>query len=202
MENNKVILEGLVDAPFEFSHETGGGVFFNTIVLVRRLSGYQDRIPVIVSEDLVDTTKNCVGKPVKIVGEFRSHSLMQEGRNKVKLFVFARKWQLQGAEQKGDHVNEIRMRGYLCKEPVYRRTPLGRGITDFILAVNHPNGKSSYIPCICWGWKAQYVAGLQVGSCLSVSGRIQSRIYEKCIHGTVEGRVAYEVSVSEVLYYK
>lgn len=201
MDNNRVILKGISDASFGFSHETGGRTFYKTTVLVRRLSGYQDRIPVIVPGDVADITKDWAGKNILIIGEFRSYSLVQDGGNKVDLFVFARKWRSQEPGQGEGHVNEIRMNGYLCKEPIYRRTPLGREITEFILAVNYPYGKSSYIPCICWGWGAQYAAGLKIGSQLSVSGRIQSRIYTKKVSDGIEERVAYEVSVSEMGYF-
>ena len=73
---------------------------------------------------------------------------------------------------------------------------MGREVTDILLAVNRPYGKSDYIPCICWGKGAVLASRLDVGSAVDVVGRIQSRGYRKKLSETEdEMRVAYEVSV-------
>ena len=100
-------------------------------------------------------------------------------------------------EEANEHENEISFRGFICKNPSYRKTPLGREITDVLIAVNRPYGKSAYIPCICWSRNAIYVKDLAVGTELVIKGRIQSRSYiKKHEDGTTEEKTAYEVSVS------
>ena len=95
--------------------------------------------------------------------------------------------------------NKIFLDGYICKQPIYRETPLGREIADVLLAVNRPYGKSDYIPCIAWGRNAIYASGLEVGTRLQIEGRIQSREYQKRISETEsETRTAYEVSISRL----
>ena len=91
--------------------------------------------------------------------------------------------------------------GFICKPPVYRKTPLGREIADLLIAVNRPYGKSDYIPCICWGRNARFASGFEVGGRTQVWGRIQSREYMKKLDEIEsEKRVAYEVSVSKLEY--
>ena len=95
--------------------------------------------------------------------------------------------------------NQIFLDGYICKKPIYRKTPLGREIADLLLAVNRPYGKSDYIPCICWGRNARFASGFEVGEHVQVLGRIQSREYVKKISETeTEKRTAFEVSVSKL----
>lgn len=94
--------------------------------------------------------------------------------------------------------NCITINGYVCKEPNYRKTPLGREITDMLIAVNRDYGKSDYIPCIAWGRNARFAGGFKIGTRVKLIGRIQSREYDKKISDTeFEKKVAYEVSVSK-----
>ena len=168
-------------------------------ILVKRLSDSEDRIPVMVSERLIDITQDYVGEYIEIHGQFRSYNRHEEKRNRLVLSVFAREVKFVGEEEETVPVNQIFLDGYICKEPVYRKTPLGREIADLLLAVNRPYGKSDYIPCICWGRNARYAEHFKVGERCAIWGRIQSREYMKKLdEENVEKRVAFEVSVSKL----
>ena len=130
---------------------------------------------------------------------FRSYNRHEEQKNRLVLSVFVREISFMEEEPDGTKTNSIWLDGYICKEPIYRKTPLGREIADLLLAVNRPYGKSDYIPCICWGRNARYASGFEVGEHVQLLGRIQSREYVKRISDTeTEKRVAYEVSVSKL----
>jgi single-stranded DNA-binding protein len=103
---------------------------------------------------------------------------------------------LEEADEKME--NQIFLNGFICKVPIYRKTPFGREISDILVAVNRAYNKSDYIPCIAWGRNARYMANLEVGANIRVWGRVQSRIYQKRVGEEVEERVAYEVSVSKI----
>lgn len=166
---------------------------------IARLSDSTDIIPVMVSERLIDVTADYKGSLVIINGQFRSYNRHEEKKNKLVLSVFAREIEFVDEISENARTNQIFLDGYICKEPVYRKTPLGREIADLLLAVNRPYGKSDYIPCICWGRNARYAANFQVGERCLVWGRIQSREYMKRISDeNMEKRVAYEVSVSKL----
>lgn len=197
IENNQVTICGEIAGELVFSHEVYGEKFYLTDVLVRRLSGACDAIPITVSERLIDVTQNYIGQYVCVSGQFRSYNRHDEKKNRLVLSVFAQ--ELEFAEKLMDNVNQIFLDGYICREPIYRKTPLGREIADMIVAVNRSYGKSDYIPCIAWGRNARYASCLDVGTNIKVCGRIQSREYQKRISDTeTETRVAYEVSVSKV----
>ena len=173
IENNQVSIMGKIDTGFTFSHQVFGEGFYTMEILVRRLSDSEDRIPVMVSERLLDVTQDYTGEYIEIQGQFRSYN----------------------------RLNQIFLDGYICKPPVYRRTPLGREIADMLLAVNRPYGKSDYIPCICWGRNARYASAFTVGGHVLLWGRIQSREYMKRTgENQTERRIAYEVSVSKLEY--
>ena len=134
-------------------------------------------------------------------GQFRSYNRHEEKKNRLVLSVFAR--ELSFVEEEDDSVksNQIYLDGYICKPPVYRKTPLGREIADLLIAVNRSYGKSDYIPSICWGRNARYASGFEVGSHVQIWGRIQSREYVKKLNEfETEKRIAYEVSVSKIDY--
>ena len=196
MENNNLVkIAGKVASDFQFSHEMFGEKFFDVIVDVERYSEYVDRIVVKVSERLVDLTEDWTGEPVIIKGQFRSYNDHTDGGHKLKLFVFAKEWEF--AEKLRDE-SDIELEGYICKNRGYRKTPLGREITDLILAVNRPYGKSDYIPCIVWGRNAKFAENLLPGTKVKVNGRIQSRDYVKLIEGIEQNKTAFEVSVSKL----
>ena len=202
IENNQVSMMGKIAAGFTFSHQVFGEGFYMTELLVKRLSDSEDRIPVMVSERLVDVTQDYVGQYVEIHGQFRSYNRHEGVKNKLILSIFVREMQFIEEEEIPEEqarTNQIFLDGYVCKPPVYRKTPLGREIADILVAVNRPYGKSDYIPCIAWGRNARYASTIEVGGHLQIWGRVQSREYTKKIsEEQVEKRVAYEVSVSKI----
>lgn len=198
-ENNKVTVMGEIIGGFSFSHEIYGEGFYMVDILVPRLSESADRIPLMVSERLLDVKKDYNGMNVRVSGQFRSYNRHEERKNKLVLSVFVREWEFIDEVERSEMTNHIELDGFICKEPVYRKTPLGREIADILLAVNRPYGKSDYIPCISWGRNARYANEFEVGSRCKVIGRIQSREYMKKItEEQVEKKVAYEVSVSKL----
>ena len=201
IENNQVAVMGEIVSGFSFSHEIFGEGFYMVDISVDRLSESTDIIPVMVSERLIDVTEDYKGLKICITGQFRSYNRHEERKNRLVLSVFAREIEFVDDIGEGAKTNQIFLDGYICKAPVYRKTPLGREIADLLLAVNRPYGKSDYIPCICWGRNARYASGFEVGGHVQVYGRIQSREYVKKLSETeVEHRVAYEVSVSKIEY--
>ena len=199
IENNQVTIMGEVIGDFMFSHEIFGEGFYMVDVEVARLSESSDVIPVMVSERLLDVNADYKGRNLCVAGQFRSYNRHEEKKNKLVLSVFAREIEFMDTIEESAKTNQIYLDGYICKEPVYRKTPLGREIADLLLAVNRPYGKSDYIPCICWGRNARYVSSFTVGSRCLVWGRIQSRKYMKKISEELtEKRIAYEVSVSKL----
>ena len=147
-ENNQVTIEGEISGEFVFSHEIFGERFYMIDISTRRLSGVCDAIPVTVSERLIDVTQNYIGQYVCVRGQFRSYNQNDGSKVRLILSVFAQ--EIEFAEKLMEDVNQIYLDGYICKEPVYRKTPLGREIADLLIAVNRSYGKSDYIPCICW----------------------------------------------------
>ena len=199
IENNQVSIMGKIDTGFTFSHQVFGEGFYVMDLIVKRLSDSEDRIPVMVSERLLDVTQDYVGEYIEIHGQFRSYNRHEEKHNRLVLSVFAREVRFE--EDDSVPVNQIFLDGYICKPPVYRKTPLGREIADLLMAVNRPYGKSDYIPCICWGRNARYASAFAVGGHVLIWGRIQSREYVKKLgENQAEKRIAYEVSVSKLEY--
>ena len=199
IENNQVTIMGKVATEFSFSHEVFGEGFYMVEVEVKRLSNSEDRIPLMISERLIDVTQDYTGEYIMVHGQFRSYNRHEEQKNRLVLSVFVREISFMEEETDGTKTNSIWLDGYICKEPIYRKTPLGREIADLLLAVNRPYGKSDYIPCICWGRNARYASGFEVGEHVQLLGRIQSREYVKRISDTeTEKRIAYEVSVSKL----
>lgn len=199
IKNNVVIINGIIVSDFKYSHEVYGERFYMVDVQVNRLSDSVDIIPLMISERILDKTQNYVGSKVAVSGQFRSYNSHEGRKNKLVLSVFVREIEFIDEFDEGGRTNQIFLDGYICKDPIYRRTPLGREIVDLLLAVNRPYGKSDYIPCICWGRNARYTSTFEVGSRCAVWGRIQSREYMKKItEEEAERRVAYEVSVSKI----
>ena len=199
IENNQVSITGKIVTGFTFSHQVYGEGFYTMDLLVKRLSDSEDRIPVMVSERLVDVTQDYVGQYVEIHGQFRSYNRHEEKHNRLVLSAFARELKFLEEEDSLAPVIQIFLDGYICKPPVYRKTPLGREIADILIAVNRPYGKSDYIPCIAWGRNARYAAGFKIGEHIRIWGRVQSREYTKKLdEDTQIKRTAYEVSVSKI----
>lgn len=200
IKNNQVTLSGEIVSNFEFSHEIYGEGFYTAMLASERTSGQKDIILVMVSERLVDVKADWTGRFVKISGQLRSYNEHDGERNHLILSVFVREFEeFEEMLFSDNYSNHISLDGHICKHPTYRKTPLGREITDILLAVNRPYGKSDYIPCIAWGRNARFASGLEIGTRLQIEGRIQSREYQKRIsEDEYETRVAYEVSISKM----
>ena len=199
IENNQVVIMGEIVSRFEFSHEIFGEGFYMVDVKVPRLSDSNDIIPLMVSERLIDVEEDYCGQNIMVQGQFRSYNRHEERRNRLVLSVFAREIEFVDETPESSQTNQIFLDGFICKEPIYRKTPLGREIADLLIAVNRPYGKSDYIPCICWGRNARFASSFTVGTRCEILGRIQSREYiKKLSEEDAEKRVAYEVSVSKL----
>ena len=194
-KNNMAKLTGTVITEPQFDHETAGAEFYKLVLGTNRKSGYTDEIPVIFRKGMVDENKIYYGANISVEGSFCSINMPAGEKRKLILFLFAE--QISDAEQEDD--NYIFLHGFICRKPLYRETPSGREITDLLVAINRPSGKSDYIPCICWAGNARYAENLAVGSRIELTGRIQSREYVKKLDEEhQETRVAYEVSASKI----
>ena len=189
-QTNQALVRGTLAALPEFSHETGGRRFFRLYLETARLSGAVDRLPVIAPESVLGTLDPSGGGKVTVSGSLRSHNLRSEDRRRLLIFLYADQI---GAED-GPDLNDITLRGNLCREPVYRKTPLGREICDIMLAVPRMGRRGDYIPCILWGSTAQLGARCRTRDRLSIQGRLQSRVYTKLTEDGAQERTAYEVS--------
>ena len=199
-KNNRVYLNGEIVSEAAFSHEVYGEGFYEMSVLVKRLSGQADILPVTISERLIQDKQLGIGSEISAIGQFRSYNKLVDGKSKLLLTVFVREL-LEGEAQKNP--NSIVLSGYICKQPVYRTTPFNREIADLLVAVNRSYNKSDYIPCIAWGRNARFVKNLAVGERIALSGRIQSREYQKKFSETdVRILTAYEVSISKLAAYE
>ena len=201
LENNQVSIVGEIISDFQYSHEVYGEGFYMVEVAVSRLSNFSDYIPLMISERLIDTSQSYIGQKVYVTGQFRSYNRHEELKNRLVLSVFVREIEFIEEETEEMKSNQILLDGYIYKDPIYRKTPLGREIADLLVAVNRSYGKSDYIPCICWGRNARFAARFEVGVHVQIWGRIQSREYVKRLNeDEVEKRTAYEVSVSKIEY--
>ena len=205
LENNQLTLVGKVTSEKRFSHEIYGEKFYIFDLKVPRLSGNADNIPITISERLLLSEKLEIGRNVIIEGQFRSYNSFENERNRLILTVFAKEIKFAENQEeefvpsKENTSNEVTLDGYVCKKPIYRKTPFGREIADILLAVNRPYNKSDYIPCIAWGRNARFCENIQVGTEVKIIGRVQSRQYEKKYEdGTVENKIAYEVSIASM----
>ncbi len=203
-DNNHLKLVGKVTSEKKFSHEIYGEKFYIFDLSVPRLSGNADNIPVTISERLLTNQDITVGVKVEIEGQFRSYNSYDHEKNRLILTVFVKDIQFlenqEEVEFRKDQIsNEVVLGRFICKKPIYRKTPFGREISDILLAVNRAYNKSDYIPCIAWGRNARFCENVPVGTEVRIVGRVQSREYEKKYEdGTVEKKVAYEVSVSSL----
>ena len=195
-KNNKVFISGEILTDAEFSHEVYGEGFYEMNVLVKRLSGQGDILPVTISERLISDRDLKVGVTINAIGQFRSYNKLVDGKSKLMLTVFVRELL---DEMPIKNPNSIVLTGYICKPPIYRTTPFNREIADLLIAVNRSYNKSDYIPCIAWGRNARFAKSLAVGDKIAVSGRIQSREYQKKItDDDIKTMTAYEVSISKL----
>ena len=198
--NNRVFISGEILTDAEFSHEVYGEGFYEMNVLVKRLSGQGDILPVTVSERLIQDENLKKGVIINAIGQFRSYNKLVDGKSKLMLTVFVREIL---PDVYVRNPNNIVLCGYICKPPVYRTTPFNREIADILIAVNRSYNKSDYIPCIAWGRNARFAKNLEVGEKIAIAGRIQSREYQKRLSDDdVRIMTAYEVSISKLVAYE
>ena len=207
-EFNKVWVSGIIEEEFEYSHEYWWEKFYKTRVKVKRLSGTEDYVPIVVSNLLLTNIlkESIKGKYIEVGGQFRSHNKMgEDGRRHLELFLFVTVINVYESEDEFEEItnaNLIYLDGYICKPPVFRTTPSGKQITDLTMAVNRTYQKSDYIPCIAWGKVAQYASELEIGNRIRIYGRVQSRQYFKRFSpDSEEGEVktAYEISIMRLM---
>ncbi|OOB80030.1 MAG: single-stranded DNA-binding protein [Epulopiscium sp. Nuni2H_MBin003] len=199
LENNEVQVIGKVITETRFSHKVYGEGFYTFDIEIPRLSDSFDTVPVTVSERLLTGANDILGKIFKISGQFRSYNQYEEGKNRLILTLFVLNIEEVEEKELSKNANTLHLKGFVCKNPVYRTTPFGREITDILLAVNRSYHKSDYIPCITWGRNARYANNLKTGDAIEVWGRIQSRTYQKKLEsGEVIQKIAYEVSISKM----
>lgn len=187
---NQITLRGTLSAPPVFSHENHGKQFFRLFLEVPRLSGAVDILPVIAEQSLLEGTQVCECGMLTVTGQIRSHNVRRDGRRHLMIFVFAASLQC----EEGEPLNDVTVEGYLCREPVYRRTPLGREICDVMLAVPRAFQRADYLPCILWGRTALEASRCHTRDKIGITGRLQSRVYTKVTEDGSEERTAYEIS--------
>ncbi|MGI6174934.1 MAG: single-stranded DNA-binding protein [Christensenellales bacterium] len=191
---NVVTLSGIVASNPKFSHSLFHDKFYTFTLASKRLSNYQDLLPVTISESMCCCGLQ-EGDSVYINGQLRSYNKFLEGSSRLILTVFAREMEKMQCEPE----NNIMLTGYICKPVVFRTTPFNREIADILLAVNRQYNKSDYIPCIAWGKNARFASMLETGQRVNIQGRVQSREYEKKLdNGCVVRRTAYEVSIASL----
>ena len=190
---NKIVLAGLVTEEPTFSHEVHGEKFYRFSLSSSRMSGTNDILPCTVSEILKKDIDE--GTDIKVLGEIRTRNVHENDKNHLEITVFVKEVLLYEEDE-----NNVELDGFICKEPTYRETPLGRQVSDLIIASNRErNFKSDYIPCIAWGRNAIRTSECNVGTRVKVSGRLQSREYNKRLDDeTYEVRTAYELSASMI----
>lgn len=193
-ENNKATVSGTCVSGLQFNHKVYGEAFYIMMVEVARTSGNVDMVPLMISDRLIDVGKDYIGCMIEVSGEYRSFNRIEGEKRRLDLYLFVQKLLLD-RDCTALNKNEIFLSGYICKTVIYRQTPLGREIADIMLAVNRQYGRTDYIPCIAWGRCAQFASYLEIGTLISMRGRIQSREYTKKLNETeCEKRIAYEIS--------
>lgn len=187
---NHITLRGSLAAMPQFSHENHGKRFFKLFLDIPRLSGAVDTLPVIVEEGILNSADLTNGDMFTVTGQVRSHNIRSDGRRHLLIFVFASTLVC----EEGEPLNDVTLEGPICREPTYRRTPLGREICDVMLAVPRAFKRADYLPCILWGRTAHEISQCRTRDKLRITGRLQSRVYTKVTESGSEERTAYEVS--------
>ena len=194
---NQITLRGSLASPPEFSHKNHGRRFHRFLLEVPRLSGVADILPVVAEERILKDTDLSQGSQITVIGQIRSHNVRNDGQRHLLIFVFPSKILCED----GEPVNEVLLEGALCREPTYRRTPLGREICDIMLAVPRAFQRADYLPCILWGRTAGEAAQCHTRDRIEISGRLQSRVYTKVTPSGSEERTAYEISALTARFY-
>lgn len=197
LDENRAVMTGIILSEPEFSHKTYGESFFTAMMGVTRKSGYEDQVPLMISERLLHDTEMHSGDMVTVNGQVRTYNRQEDGHNHLLIVVFVK--EICMADEDAEMENLITLEGYTCKETLRRTSPLGRELCDIMLAVNRMYNKSDYIPCIAWGRNAVYAGVLDIGTKLAIEGRFQSRNYRKYDEeGNSAERTAYEISVIHI----
>ena len=187
---NQVRLRGTLLALPRFSHENHGRKFYRITLEVPRLSGAVDLLPVVAEDVLLNAMDLSGGHMLTVTGQMRTHNIRENGVRHLLIFVFAS----QITCEDGDPVNEVIVEGPICREPTYRRTPLGREICDVMLAVPRAFRRADYLPCILWGRTAYEISQCHTRDRIRIEGRLQSRIYTTLTEDGPQERTAYEIS--------
>lgn len=187
---NQITVRGSLQELPVFSHENHGKKFYRFTLDIPRLSGAIDSLPVVVSQQILNTIDLSGGEMLTVTGQIRSHNVRNDGTRHLLIFIFANSIFAEDA----DPINEVILTGPICKEPVFRRTPLGREICDVMLAVPRAFKRADYLPCILWGRTAQEISRCKVRDIICIQGRLQSRIYTKLTEDGPVERTAYEIS--------
>ena len=187
---NSITSRGYLQELPQFSHENHGRQVYRFTLEVPRLSGALDILPVVAPETVVQQIDPCAGSMLTVTGQIRSHNQRIDGIRRLMIFIFA----TDILAEDGEPINEVIVEGPLCKEPIFRRTPLGREICDVMLAIPRAFRRADYLPCILWGRVAQEVANCHTRDCIRIYGRLQSRIYTKLTEDGPYERTAYEIS--------
>lgn len=187
---NQAIVRGTLAGAPEYSHENHGRSFFRFFLEVPRLSGAVDILPVIASRELLEGVSPEDGGMITVTGQIRSHNLRVEGKRRLLIFIFASDILIED----GEPLNEVILEGPICREPTFRRTPLGREICDAMLAVPRGYQRADYLPCILWGRTAQLFSKCNVSDQVRIRGRLQSREYTKITEDGPLQKTAYEIS--------
>lgn len=182
--SNQAAVSGTITSALKLDHIYKDEKYYRFTLSIKRTSNTKDNIPVIVSERLIDCSKDYLGKCTQVIGELKTHNIGSH------LLVYLQVNNIYFYSY-DDNTNNIFLEGNICTEPVYRLTPLGRQITDFTLAVPRMYNKCDYIPCIAWGKTAIYLSSMSKNTHVKILGRIQSRDYNK--NGSI--LTAYELSV-------
>jgi len=187
---NQITLRGSLLALPHYSHENHGKKFYRFTLEVPRLSGTVDLLPVVAEERILNQLDLSGGEMITVYGQVRSHNVRTEGVRHLLIFVFAQSIVCED----GEPINECIMEGPLCREPTYRRTPLGREICDVMLAVPRGYKRADYLPCILWGRTAAEGSNCHTRDLIRIYGRLQSRNYTKLTEEGPQERTAYEIS--------
>ncbi len=187
---NQIILRGALQELPQFSHENHGKNFYRFHLEVPRLSGAMDILPVVAQQEVLESIDLSGGEMLTVTGQIRSHNIRTDGSRHLMIFVFATNI----IAEDGDPINDVILEGPLCREPTYRRTPLGREICDVMLAVPRAFHRADYLPCILWGRTAQEISACNTRDRIRICGRFQSRLYTKLTEEGPTERIAYEIS--------
>ena len=85
----------------------------------------------------MDVNEDYEGEYIHVMGQFRSYNRHEEKKNRLVLSVFAREVEFVEDDDENMKSNAIFLDGYICKPPVYRKTPLGREIAALPVSYTH-----------------------------------------------------------------